>query len=201
MTFDDLRSCWQESRPDPVPGDQQSELISHVTRRVERLSSAFAQRDMIETVFACLGIFFFGRAFLRFDQSMAQAGAAIVVISCLFIIFWMHRTRLVRRRSSPDAAVRDYCTVELDRLNRQIRLIQSVAWWYIGPPLLGVNLLYTGLHGWSLASLTYLTGSLLLGWIIYRLHIHGAKKQLIPARDELQQLLDDFSESATLSGT
>ena len=51
----------------------------------------------------------------------------------LFIIWKLHRTRMIQRPAPLDAPVQEFCRIELDRLDRQIQLLRSVLWWYIAP--------------------------------------------------------------------
>lgn len=195
MTFEELRSSWQESQHGTAELADRVELTGRVSRRVERLSLAFFYRDLLESAAAGLGIWCFGRSLLKFDDPVVRTAAIILIAGCGFMVFHMHRTRLIRRRSSPDASVLEFCTVELERLNLQVRLLDTIVWWYIAPILFGVNLFYFGVRGWGMPSLIYLVVTLLLGWAIYQYNRYGLKAELIPARDELAGLLQELQET------
>ena len=193
MTFDDLRSSWQETNGESLSAEQREEIVARVCRRVERLGASILRRDVIETVAAVAVIFFFSGFFLRSDIPVAKTGAAIVVASAVFIIYKLHRTRLVQKPTPLDASVRQFCKTEMERLDRQIRLGRSVLWWYIIPPLVGVNLLFSGVAGFGTAAEVYLIVTVLFGWGVYLLNQHAVSKSLVPARDELSDLFDEMS--------
>ena len=193
MTFDDLRSSWQENNEESMSAEQREEIVARVCRRVERLGSSICRRDVIETIASVAAVFFFTRFFLRSDVPVAKIGAAIVVAWAVFIIYKLHRTRLVQKRTCLDASVREFCKTEMERLDRQIRLVRSVLWWYIIPPVIGVNLLFFGVTGFGTAAVAYCIVTVLLGWGIYLLNQRAVSKSLVPARDELSDLLHEMN--------
>ena len=60
--------------------------------------------------------------------------------------------------------MREFCRIELDRLDRQIQLLRSVLWWYIAPCILGVNIMFVGMAGLGIDSLVYFIVTLLFAW-------------------------------------
>ena len=82
----------------------------------------------------------------------------------------MHRTRTIQRPASPDAPVREFCRIELGRLDRQIQLLRGVLWWYIAPCVVGVNVMFVGMAGFGAASVVYGLVTLLLAWGLYALN-------------------------------
>jgi hypothetical protein len=142
-------------------------------------------------------IIFFGRHCFGAptDHVVSKLGAALLVCWAGFIIYKLHWTRTIQQPASLDAPVREFCRIELDRLDRQIRLLRSVLWWYIAPCMIGVNIFFVGLAGLGMASLVYAIVTLLLGWGIYALNMRAVAKELAPRRNELASLLSQLGDA------
>ncbi len=193
--FDDLRSSWQEANDKPLSFKEREQLVTKVCRRVERLSGSFVQRDVIETIAAVVVILAFLPLFSRPDIYVAKLGAAIIIGSAGFIIYKMHHTRTITKRPRLDAPLREFCEVEIERLDRQIALSRSVLSWYIAPLIIGVNLVYSGIAGFGAASRNYCIVTLLLAAAIYWWNQRAVTKSLLPVKNELTNLLDDMNQS------
>jgi CubicO group peptidase (beta-lactamase class C family) len=127
----------------------------------------------------------------------------VVSMSAVWLVYWalkvaykLHRTRTIRKPASLDAPVRDFCRIELDRLDRQIKLQRSVLWWYIAPCMVGVNAFFIGYAGFGIASVVYCLVTLLLAWGIYRADMRAVAKELAPRRDELARLLSQLDDAS-----
>jgi len=190
MKFDDLASAWQEQNDQSLSPEDREAIIARVCRRVERLSGVVIRRDVIETIAAVVVIIFFGGFMYNAptDYVVSKFGAGFLVCWALFIIYKMHRTRTIQRPAPIDAPVREFCRIELDRLDRQIQLLGSVLWWYIAPCIIGVNIMFVGLAGLGIDSLAYCIFTLLLAWAIYALNMRAVAKCLAPSRNELANL-------------
>ena len=149
---------------------------------------------MVETIVAIGCIFLFSGFFWQSDLPVAKLGAAIIVVSCVFIIYKLHHTRTIQQPTRLDASLREYCKTEVARMDRQIELLRSVLWWYIMPIIVGVNIMFTGIAGLGAASRNYCIVTLLMAWGIYLLNQRAVSKSLVPLRDELASLFDDMGK-------
>ena len=134
------------------------------------------RRDLIETIAAVVLIFLFSGAVVSVDSFVAKIGAGFLVLYALFIIYKFHRTRTIQRPAPLDAPVREFCRIELGRLDLQIQLLRGVLWWYIAPAIIGANAVFAGEAGLGTASLVYCIVTLLLAWGIYALNMRAVAK-------------------------
>jgi hypothetical protein len=194
MTFDDLPSAWQQENEQSLSPEDREATVARVCRSVERIGGTILRRDLVETIAAVFVIFWFGRMVIFIDSLVARIGAGFVVLWALFIIWKLHRTRTIQQPAPLDVPVREFCRIELDRMDRQIKLLRSVLWWYIAPAMLGANVVFVGMAGFGLASLVYGITTLLLAWGIYALNMRAVAKDLGPARKELASLLNQLED-------
>lgn len=197
MTFDDLSITWKEQNDQPLSSEDREAVVMRVCRRAERLGGVVVRRDLVETIAAVFVMFIFGQHLFTSpaDYVVSKFGAGFVVCWAVFIIYKLHRTRTIQKPASPDASVREFCRTEIGRLDRQIRLLRGVLWWYIAPCLIGANIMYLGIAGLGAATLAYSISTVLLGWGIYLLNMYAVKKSLVPARNELASLLNRLDDA------
>ncbi len=195
MTLDDLRSPWQATNRESLSPEKREELVARVCRQVERLGATIFRRDAVETIAAVAVIFFFSFVFLRLPNLVAKLGAAVIVLSACYIVYKLHHTRMDRSPSPLDVSVRDFCKIEIERMDRQIHLLQSVLWWYIGPLMIGVNLVQFGIDGVGVGSMVYCVFTLFFGWWVHVINQKSVVKSLVPMRDELSDLFRELDEA------
>lgn len=200
MNLDELDREWRATNEVAATKEQREQLIAATCRRVERFWGRIVRRDVVETIAAVVVIIFFGRyCYVEpTDYVVSKSSAGFLVCWALFIIYKLHRTRTIQQPASLDAPVREFCRIELDRLDRQIQLLRSVLWWYIAPCIIGVNTFFIGLAGFGIDSLVYCIITILLAWGIYALNMRAVAKELVPPRNELASLLSQLGDSVAL---
>ncbi len=195
MKFDDLRSSWKETNKKPLSFEEREQLVTKVCRQVEQLSSTLFRRDLIETIAAIAAIIAFLPLFGKPGIIVAKIGAATIIGGAAYIIYKMHHTRTITQRPALDAPLREFCEIEIERLDQQIALLRSVVSWYLAPIIIGVNLVFSGLVGFAGIGQGYCIMTLLLAAFIYWLNQRAVAKTLLPMKEELTKLLDDMNES------
>lgn len=194
MTLDELDTEWRAANEAAATSEQRERLIAATHRRVNRLWARIFRRDLRETIAAVFVALFFGRYVIGTNLVVSMS-AAWLVLWALKVIYKMHRARTIRMPAPPDAPVREFCRIELDRLSHQIRLLRSMLWWYIAPCMIGVNAFFIGHTGFGIASVVYGVATLLLGWWLYALNRRAVAMELEPARTELANLLNQLDDT------
>lgn len=194
MTFDDLQQQWQGSNESSAQQPVNTNALLRTFRRAEKLKSTIFRRDMIESIAAIFVIISFGKGIVSLTSWMAKSGAFICVCSAIWIIYKLHHTRKVQGESRLELSVREYFQMEIQRAEKQIHLLRTIASWYIAPCMLGANLVFAGSsRSWE-AIVAYLLTTLLLSWGIYALNQRAVDKELVPVYDELKSQLNELSE-------
>ncbi len=195
MTFDDLREQWQESNAQIARQRSRELALVSVCRTVEKTNLTILRRDIIETVAAVVVIFFFGIAMFSLPSWTAVAGAALIVVWAVFIIYKMNRTRMKNRTRDIDLSVREYYEGEAESIDQQIEMLRSVLWWYLLPAFVGVNLVFIGLSSSLLAPAMYFVAVLVLYTYIWWLNQRAVVKDLLPVREKIGALLHELNET------
>jgi hypothetical protein len=189
MNFDELSEEWRATNEVAATVEQREQLIATTCRRVERFSGQIFRRDIIETAAAVFVIVAFGFMQLRTDFStLERIGAGVIVVGAACIIDCLQPARRSTPRAPFEAPLRDYCYTELARVEKQIKLLQNVVVWYLGPIMLGLVLMSFGRHRLAMPFFADLAIYAAIAWGIYALNQRAARKQLIPHRDQLRTL-------------
>jgi hypothetical protein len=198
MELDDLKGAWTDAGL-TAGGASLDELIP----RLQRLRRRIFWRDAREIAAAAVVFAFFawswrlwsGRLQVPGDLLVARIGAGVILASLLLIVAVLLWAR--RPRASPGASMGEHLRVEVTHIERQVSILQHVAWWYVGPCTIGVNLVVAGLtSAHSAFAIRYAVITLVIGVFLVWLNRRAAHK-LRPLRDSLQRGLDAIREPET----
>jgi hypothetical protein len=194
MELDDLKGAWANAGQ-AAGGASLDELIP----RLRRLRRGLFWRDAREIVaaavlfpiFAWLG--WIGQ--LRREPLAPRLGIALLLAALLLIVAVLLWAR--RPRASAGSSVGEHLRTELAHMDRQIFILRHVAWWYVAPIFVGINLFVAGLRGArSTFAVTYAIVTFVFSVFIVWLNRRGARG-LQPLRDSLLRGLEAVRESPT----
>jgi hypothetical protein len=195
MELTDLKATWQQHSAESIPDRSNREIVKTVAARMEEIHRTIRRRDQREIGAATTGIVIFGFWFWTVPGIVSRIGAAMIVAGSVLIIAKIVRARPGKREQRPLLKMREFCASERDRIQAQIRLLQSALWWYLVPNILGANLFVFGFTGLTAAGIGFLAFTLVLGWILYQLNVRAARKRLVPVKIELDLLIAEIDEN------
>lgn len=206
-SFDALQSVWQMD-PDPAPID--ADALATLRTEADRFDRTIRWRDWRETAAAVFVAAMFARGFPTAD-TLDRVGIVLAVLGATFVCVWMWRAQRRRPPVAPGAPTADALRVALERVEIQIRLLRSVAWWYIAPLMAGPLLMGLGGLVLTLAetpalalgriallvALTAVLFALLGGFLafVYWLNQRAVGRDLLPLRDRLADTLHALTDS------
>lgn len=191
---DDVTRLWQTPEEDSRDEWPDDVVLMRVRGRAAELDRTIQRRDRLEILAAALASVLFMP--LLFDASwVTRAGVVLFLLGSALILVKLRRAR--REPPDPAAPLGEVLRAERERLHAQIRLLDSVLWWYIAPLGLGVILVFVGSAGLSWASLVYTAVVVALGAWIRALNRDAARRELAPRRDALDRLLVELEGDAS----
>lgn len=188
MTLDEYRDAWQEQELDDEHEDIE-EVLSDVKERSEEYDRTIFWRDVREIGAAVLVGGLFGWWAVSAEALLARIGALIVVAGAALVVWKLRRARGPDAEELAGRPVRERLEAELEKVETQIELLESVLWWYLGPVGLGlvVIVLSGGVEGWF--EPVYLTGLVAFFGVVWWLNQQAVECTHRPRRDELARLL------------
>jgi hypothetical protein len=191
MEIDRLKHVWQQSGPPAKPDT--GEEMRRIAARFTTWRRQVRWRDYRECAAAVVCMLLFGRLVFVLASTVARAAAVFLVGSSALTVVMLIRARPGRQLTDPAVAVREFCENELRRIDAQIGLLRSVAYWGVAPVLVGTNVLFAALSPRLAWTIAYVVVTLVFGWWIVHLNQRAAREYLVPLRDELVRILGEES--------
>lgn len=190
MTLDDYRDAWQEHEPAPEDALDDEEVLAEVQERAEAFDRKIRRRDWLEIAAAALVVIFFGYEAVTSTAWVARIGAAVVVAGSVLVVWRLRSARRDGRDELAGRPVAERIRAEIETVDAQIRLLESVLWWYVGPLAAGCLLFVVGtgddLRATLISSAVILAVSTLVWWLNRR----AVRRGLRPRRRGLAEMLE-----------
>ena len=201
MNLDEAKELWSSHTPTDAPemnahSLSESEILQLVREKSRSFDRKIWRRDLLESAAALFVFVAFG--WMAWDASgLARAGALVVMGSSVFIFWTLRRARTRPATPDPNHSVADVLRSERAKVDAQIRLLETVARWYIAPLATGMILLIAGFDGWSMATLIQTGVVFAAGYGIYALNQYAVENDLAPRRRELTTLIEQVTGEAS----
>lgn len=196
---DDLRDLWC-SQPD-AGAKTKEELVELVQQRIHQLDRKVFRRNLRESIAAVIVTAAFTWMAFHALNDLQRIGLLIVAASGLWIIFFLLRYGRASAPADPGQDLRAYRLDLVQRYDQQITVLQSVKYWYLLPPWIGMMLNSAGVmmgHSqkgtfgwWDFISPAILTAVFALVWWLNEGY---AVPKLRAARDRALALAADASQ-------
>jgi len=188
MQLDQIRAVWHQHLEQPASRNE-VDLIARLVEQFARdMERKILRRDLTESILALAGVVFFGWLAVRSPTVVGKIGCLIAVAWAVLVIAKLWHARHGGRRPAGSLPLDGYLSEERQYLIRQIRLLRSVAWWYISPLLLGVNLeVWANSPSWVFSA-CYLVATVILGVFIWWLNQRAIRSVLQPMLDEIDRV-------------
>ena len=199
MDEDSIKELWLSASKERKVEINAEMLIDSLAKKIKQMERRVRRRDRREIVIGLLMIPLFGWWCVTIPQLFAKMGSAIIVAACLFVIFKLIRARRVSGKEDAASDIRYNLSLSLQLLRRQIKLLDTVLWWYLLPFFTGVIFFYFSLVSNTLGRVAYAFVVVAAYGYIYYLNKRAVKKHLKPLERNLTKVLDDLSLSETLA--
>ena len=168
------------------------EILALVQTRSRQFQRRIRSRDWLEVGVSAVVAVTIAPAVVR-GAPLVRIGATMILAGLAVIAFRLWRARRVGHGRASDVAlpVAAALRAEVERVDAQIRLLATVAWWYVAPIMIGSLVMVGGQNGRSgwLKTLAYAIFAALVSWGIIAVNHRAVRKTLQPKRDELLGLL------------
>lgn len=195
MNFDELKKTWQTQQAGFKPSIDSNLLLQEIKRNQDYFAAMVFWRDVREAGVAFALVPLFCYFALKFNVWSLYLPA----LSCIFVGAFIIIDRIIQKRKlpKPSDCLIACIEVSLAQVKHQIGLLKNVFWWYMLPLIIGLTIFWSHV-GW----LKYSIGGkpwMLLGQCfallflvsvgVFWLNRYAIRKELIPRKEELEQLL------------
>jgi len=195
MNDHELKQLWREQPPFSPAHATDQELADRMKKMMRRFDRTILWRDAREIGACVIVALLAGLGLLRQASMMTRIGNIIVILSCLVIALTLTVVRRGRRGLSPDRSLRDSLQAEIAKVSGQLRLLQTVVWWYAAPLLAGAALAELGHQGGIIGKIVVMLILVAAGWFVHWFNQHGVNG-LLRLKAELERTLNSVPEFA-----
>lgn len=134
-----LKSIWSQQKDEPFAmSDAELKL------RADRLRTVIGWRNAREYIASVFVVLFFGYTAATDTNPVVRAGALLIVVGCLFVVWWL--ANRVKPRGHNDHEAAPWLQRYRDELIRQRDALESVWLWYLMPFVPGLALMLAARH-------------------------------------------------------
>lgn len=191
----DFKAIWQASDKKNLVKFEPDELSTEIVSKLNKFDKKTKRNVYTEILVALIMIPFFTYLVIVIPFVLSKIGAGIITASMLLIIFKM-TSSLKKENKSIDLPMRDYLLNRKQHLLKQIKIIDTVLYWYILPPGIGVLLFIIGFKTSTLLLILSLTISVVVYLAIYVINKQAVKKHFKPLLKELENCIDELNNNA-----
>jgi len=194
MNFEDLQKAWQAQPATTRVTINTDLLLKEVRRNQRHFATMIFWRDVREVVVIVPMAFYFIHRGWGHRWTDCLVGLACLEVAGYMIV---DRWRQRRHRPAANDSLKGCVQSALHQVNHQIWLLKNVFWWYLLPIVatLAVSITVSSWHsrhGVVVAVTGFAFSMVFCGlvyWGVYWLNQYAVRKQLMPRREELENLL------------
>jgi hypothetical protein len=188
MELEEMRNIWHRHLDRPSSAGEIRLIAGLVEKSAHNLERTIHWRDIRETVVAVAAMLFFGWFATWKSSSVGRLGCVVGVAWALTVIWKLRNARLAGKPPAEPLPVAGYLTHERQRLCVQIDLLKSIAWWYIAPLVVSINLVMWAWAPSNVFFVSYLVGSLLFAILIWWINQYVVQHTLKPLVDDIDSV-------------
>ena len=184
MTDEELKEKWK----DPANGDEvllnEDKLTEELDSRLKKFEQIIRRRNAREITVAFLLMPFMITAAWFMHPVLAKMGAVLLSLFCIVVVIVLRKVAKMRPEDL-SLSIIQYLVVYKQYLEKERSLLSNVLYWYIGPSISGISLIFIGFHRY-----VPLTIGLLLGVLVNYINRRAVKNYLTPLIDKVSTGID-----------
>ncbi len=190
-----LKQLWLNSCNDQQVEINREKLIESVTQKIKSIDKSVRRRDGREIFIAVCLILLFGWWLIIMPRVLSKIGAAIIIAGCVLVIIRLLLARRNNIKEDTASAINYHLMVSHQSVKKQIKLLGTVAWWYLLPFFTGAICFYYSFPVSFMSKAIYTMIVAILYGYIYYLNKKAVTKVLKPLEENIGNLLNELSET------
>jgi uncharacterized membrane protein YfcA len=194
MTEEEIKKYWRMSADHEEIHINQSTLIMNLTNEIRDIDRKVRGRDMLELAAAAVVAIFFSVRFYLTTNIQTKVGCGILVLGCIITACKLLAAHNRRTGKQEDQSARTYLIHARKKVQNQIKLLNSVLYWYLLPLYLGLVIDTTATTGGRWFGIVFIPFLTYLYYKIYQLN-NKAALGLYPVLERLDEALQQLEDS------
>lgn len=201
MKLDDLKQAWQEEVKVLENQPNIADAIDAIQSETQKLDRSIKFRDITESLIALALVPIWIYHMFSYGHLIELAGLVVLTLSCLYIPFKLHQAR--QPKANKLTSVKAFLQLEKTKVEAQVKLLGSVASWYLIPLFVGIVLVRLGAnfdvdgHFVVDSMIThYLPLVVVFFALIYFANKHAVRKKFMPVLEKINQRLSELEQNS-----
>ncbi len=196
MIEEELIKIWQSSTEVERVKFKKSRLMIDLQSSFDRLHKSIKYRDLIEIITAIIMILIFGYITYTVPFIISKIAAILIILWLIYVIFRLKSSKKYKPSAFTESYL-DYLYKTKEYLHIQKKLLDSVLYWYILPPFIGIIIFLSGI--WIIPEthntiIITAVGAVGYGIFTYLLNKRKVKKEIIPRLRKMDGLIKVMKE-------
>jgi hypothetical protein len=133
-----IKDWWLAAGQDQSIGINPIALAESIHKKIAAMEKQVRRRNFIEILVCLIMIPIFVWQFIKLPQIIGKTGSAIIVLACILVIFKLFVSGRLKTDHDNTSEMAVHLQWSLKQVKQQIRLLESVIWWYLLPFFVGV---------------------------------------------------------------
>jgi hypothetical protein len=206
MKFDDIKQSWQSEIQATDNQTDFSAAIESVEKKVAKFDRHLLWRDGREIAVGLLIMPIFGYwLFTKAEHWITIVGLVIILLGLITYPVMVYRARKLPGKKLH--SIRTFLESEKLKVANQVKLLESLFWWHIGPlgigifmSVIGSNIERNGMLIWEQGLINYIIGCCVLFAVLTFGNKWWARKKYQPIINELDARLDQLDSFNVIEG-
>ncbi|SDL82317.1 hypothetical protein SAMN05421823_108201 [Catalinimonas alkaloidigena] len=190
MNEQELQALWQGQAEMDVQLDP-PQLVRALRREYDGLAQRIRQRDRLEYGADALVILAFGLIGYFTDSRLTQVGCGVIVVAGCYIAYRLWHVKRYRPSPAETSSLKQQLEATRAYVAQEKRLLERVAYWYLGPLYAGLVLVSLGGDPWW-TGLFPIAFSTVLYYYIWKLNQQAARRKFDPLLHRFDVLLQEL---------
>lgn len=189
-----IQKIWKAGSASEQTGEVK--VLKELDGTIRKLEGGIKRRDRLEIIIALLAIPIFIYIFFINENSLTKLGSLIMIAYCLLVIYQLRNVKKHRKPFDPLSTIKNQLINMRHYLSKEKSLLDSVLYWYLLPPFIGIFLITIG-NGNPIASISIQMSVIaILYYYIYRLNKKAVRNRFNPLIQDLDLAIQELNMPA-----
>lgn len=195
MFEEELKKIWHGSTQKELIRFERSKLLIDLNHRLADFEKSIKYRDLREIIASLILIPVFIYIAIHTPHVLSKIGAATIALYCPVIIYKLRKSQKHRKPADLTVSVSEQLDHSKKYVIEQMKLIDSVLYWYILPFIPGIVLFFIGLRQSFVLLSMMITFVLLVNAGIFILNKYAVNKYFKPVLKSIDSAINELKET------
>jgi hypothetical protein len=194
MLEEEIKKLWKNASAEELARFDKAAFMTNLDDKLQQTEAAIKKRDRLEIAVAIALVPVFGALAFVVPATLSKIGCVIIAAYCLLVIYKLRQVKKYKKPVNMGLPVREQLMSSRRYYEAERKLLDSVLWWYLLPPFVGIALFHGGISkSWTGFGIHMLIAFAVMAGI-YALNKQAVKKEFNPLLEKIEKALAQLEE-------